>query len=186
MFCEAGELGARDDVSWRVLPVVYDAAALRLEEAIDELKPEVVIALESFGLPFSRPAAGKLYKRAFGGQSLAVVGGDLGGFLKVAAIRLRLVAGSSRNLATPNSAFEPRMKARESQRELETPIASTGDQPCCSSNSMGPFTAISNREGVRAGSSMKRMNSRSLLPSTSVKLSVLQVITVVQRSPEGA
>jgi pyroglutamyl-peptidase len=45
MFCEAGELGERADVSWRVLPVVYDEAALRLEEAIDELKPEVVIAL---------------------------------------------------------------------------------------------------------------------------------------------
>ena len=38
MFCEAGELGERADVSWRVLPVVYDEAALRLEDAIDELK----------------------------------------------------------------------------------------------------------------------------------------------------
>ena len=32
---------------------------------------------------------------------------------------------------------------------------------------------------------MKRRNSRSLLPSTSVKLSVFQVITVVNRSPAG-
>ena len=32
---------------------------------------------------------------------------------------------------------------------------------------------------------MKRTNSRSLLPSTSVKLSVFQVITVVNRSREG-
>ena len=32
---------------------------------------------------------------------------------------------------------------------------------------------------------MKRMNSRSLSPSTSVKLSVFQVITVVKRSPAG-
>lgn len=45
LFCEAGELGERADVSWRVLPVVYDEAALRLEEAIDELKPAVVISV---------------------------------------------------------------------------------------------------------------------------------------------
>ena len=45
MFCEAGEMGERADVSWRVLPVVYDEAALRLQEAIDELKPRVVISV---------------------------------------------------------------------------------------------------------------------------------------------
>jgi succinate dehydrogenase (ubiquinone) flavoprotein subunit len=34
------------------------------------LAPEVIIELESFGLPFSRTAEGKIYQRAFGGQSL--------------------------------------------------------------------------------------------------------------------
>jgi len=34
------------------------------------LVPEFIIELESFGLPFSRTAKGKIYQRAFGGQSL--------------------------------------------------------------------------------------------------------------------
>merc|ERR1711937_746516 len=34
------------------------------------LAPEVIIELESFGLPFSRTGEGKIYQRAFGGQSL--------------------------------------------------------------------------------------------------------------------
>jgi len=34
------------------------------------LAPEVILELESFGLPFSRTAEGKIYQRAFGGQSL--------------------------------------------------------------------------------------------------------------------
>ena len=45
LFCEAGDQGARAELSWRVLPVVYDEAALRLGEAIDELKPRVVISV---------------------------------------------------------------------------------------------------------------------------------------------
>ena len=32
--------------------------------------PETVIELENFGLPFSRNEHGKIYQRAFGGQSL--------------------------------------------------------------------------------------------------------------------
>ena len=31
---------------------------------------EVILELESFGLPFSRTPEGKIYQRAFGGQSL--------------------------------------------------------------------------------------------------------------------
>merc|ERR550514_2699091 len=34
------------------------------------LAPEVILELESFGLPFSRTPEGKIYQRAFGGQSL--------------------------------------------------------------------------------------------------------------------
>merc|ERR1712032_179105 len=34
------------------------------------LAPEVILELESFGLPFSRTPDGKIYQRAFGGQSL--------------------------------------------------------------------------------------------------------------------
>ena len=34
------------------------------------LAPDVVLELESFGLPFSRTEDGKIYQRAFGGQSL--------------------------------------------------------------------------------------------------------------------
>ena len=45
LFCEAGDPGARAELSWRVLPVVYDEAALRLGEAIEELKPGVVISV---------------------------------------------------------------------------------------------------------------------------------------------
>jgi succinate dehydrogenase/fumarate reductase flavoprotein subunit len=34
------------------------------------MAPKVVLELESFGLPFSRTEDGKIYQRAFGGQSL--------------------------------------------------------------------------------------------------------------------
>ena len=37
LFCEGGGRGERAELSWRVLPVVYDEAALRLGEAIDEI-----------------------------------------------------------------------------------------------------------------------------------------------------
>lgn len=45
LFCESGGSAARAELSWRVLPVVYDEAALRLGEAIAELKPRVVISV---------------------------------------------------------------------------------------------------------------------------------------------
>jgi len=45
LFCEGGDQGERAELSWRVLPVAYDEAALRLGEAIDELKPRVVISV---------------------------------------------------------------------------------------------------------------------------------------------
>ena len=45
LFCEGGDQGERAELSWRVLPVAYDEAALRLGEAIDELKPRAVISV---------------------------------------------------------------------------------------------------------------------------------------------
>lgn len=45
LFCDTGGLREAADVSCRVLPVVYDEAALLLREAIEELGPQIVIAL---------------------------------------------------------------------------------------------------------------------------------------------
>lgn len=39
--------------------------------------PKAVIELENYGLPFSRTEDGKIYQRAFGGQSLNFGKGDL-------------------------------------------------------------------------------------------------------------
>lgn len=38
--------------------------------------PKAVIELENYGLPFSRTEDGKIYQRAFGGQSLNFGKGD--------------------------------------------------------------------------------------------------------------
>src|ERR1700730_9544261 len=78
------------------------------------------------------------------------------------------------------------MKLRWSQSDLETPIASIVSQPCSRSSRCGPLRASSNGCAVRDGRSMNRTNSWSLLPPTSVKLSICHVITVVNRSPGGA
>ncbi len=45
LFCEGGDQGERAEFSWRILPVAYDEVALRLGEAIDELKPRAVISV---------------------------------------------------------------------------------------------------------------------------------------------
>lgn len=42
--------------------------------------PKAVIELENYGLPFSRTEEGKIYQRAFGGQSLNFGKGKLQGF----------------------------------------------------------------------------------------------------------
>jgi len=39
--------------------------------------PKAVIELENYGLPFSRTEEGKIYQRAFGGQSLDFGKGEL-------------------------------------------------------------------------------------------------------------
>lgn len=40
--------------------------------------PNAVIELENYGLPFSRTEEGKIYQRAFGGQSLNYGKGEYG------------------------------------------------------------------------------------------------------------
>ena len=45
MFCEAGGFEGHVSVFWKVLPVVYDEAPRQLEDAVEEVKPRVVIAL---------------------------------------------------------------------------------------------------------------------------------------------
>merc|ERR1719267_86065 len=62
-----------DDWRWHAYDTVKGSDWLGDQDAIEHmcrLAPEVVIELESFGLPFSRTQDGKIYQRAFGGQSL--------------------------------------------------------------------------------------------------------------------
>jgi len=62
-----------DDWRWHAYDTIKGSDWLGDQDAIQHmcrLAPEVIIELESFGLPFSRTADGKIYQRAFGGQSL--------------------------------------------------------------------------------------------------------------------
>merc|ERR1719453_1829313 len=62
-----------DDWRWHAFDTIKGADWLGDQDAIQHmcrLAPEVVLELESFGLPFSRTNEGKIYQRAFGGQSL--------------------------------------------------------------------------------------------------------------------
>merc|ERR1719352_62622 len=62
-----------DDWRWHAYDTVKGADWLGDQDAIQHMwrmAPEVVLELESFGLPFSRTNEGKIYQRAFGGQSL--------------------------------------------------------------------------------------------------------------------
>jgi len=62
-----------DDWRWHAYDTVKGADWLGDQNAIQHmcrLAPEVILELESFGLPFSRTPEGKIYQRAFGGQSL--------------------------------------------------------------------------------------------------------------------
>jgi len=62
-----------DDWRWHAYDTIKGSDWLGDQDAIQHmcrLAPEVIIELESFGLPFSRTAEGKIYQRAFGGQSL--------------------------------------------------------------------------------------------------------------------
>mmetsp|Transcript_35498 Transcript_35498/g.56808 ORF Transcript_35498/g.56808 Transcript_35498/m.56808 type:complete len:627 (+) Transcript_35498:3200-5080(+) len=62
-----------DDWRWHMYDTVKGADWLGDQDAIYYMckeAPEAVLELESFGLPFSRTDDGKIYQRAFGGQSL--------------------------------------------------------------------------------------------------------------------
>ena len=58
---------------WCDVPGDQDAIQYMCREA-----PKAVIELENYGLPFSRTEEGKIYQRAFGGQSLNFGKGELG------------------------------------------------------------------------------------------------------------
>jgi succinate dehydrogenase (ubiquinone) flavoprotein subunit len=62
-----------DDWRWHMYDTVKGADWLGDQDAIHMMckdAPNAVIELEEYGLPFSRTAEGKIYQRAFGGQSL--------------------------------------------------------------------------------------------------------------------
>lgn len=62
-----------DDWRWHAYDTVKGSDWLGDQDAIHYMcreAPKAVIELESFGMPFSRTKEGKIYQRAFGGQSL--------------------------------------------------------------------------------------------------------------------
>lgn len=62
-----------DDWRWHMYDTVKGSDWLGDQDAIHYMcreAPRAVLELESYGLPFSRTDAGKIYQRAFGGQSL--------------------------------------------------------------------------------------------------------------------
>ena len=62
-----------DDWKWHFYDTVKGSDWLGDQDAIQYMcreAPKVVLELESYGLPFSRTEEGKIYQRAFGGQSL--------------------------------------------------------------------------------------------------------------------
>ena len=62
-----------DDWKWHFYDTVKGSDWLGDQEAIQYMcreAPKVVLELENYGLPFSRTDEGKIYQRAFGGQSL--------------------------------------------------------------------------------------------------------------------
>jgi len=64
---------SEDDWRWHMYDTVKGSDWLGDQDAIHYMckeAPAAVIELEEFGLPFSRTKEGKIYQRAFGGQSL--------------------------------------------------------------------------------------------------------------------
>lgn len=62
-----------DDWRWHMYDTVKGADWLGDQDAIHYMcreAPRAVLELESYGMPFSRTEEGKIYQRAFGGQSL--------------------------------------------------------------------------------------------------------------------
>merc|ERR1712179_253808 len=63
----------KDDWKWHMYDTVKGSDWLGDQDAIHYMTreaPQSVIELENFGMPFSRTKEGKIYQRAFGGQSL--------------------------------------------------------------------------------------------------------------------
>ena len=64
---------SKDDWRWHMYDTVKGSDWLGDQDAIHYMckeAPAAVLELESYGLPFSRTEEGKIYQRAFGGQSL--------------------------------------------------------------------------------------------------------------------
>ena len=62
-----------DDWRWHAYDTIKGSDWLGDQDAIQYMcreAPKAVIELENYGLPFSRTDEGKIYQRAFGGQSL--------------------------------------------------------------------------------------------------------------------
>lgn len=62
-----------DDWRWHAYDTIKGSDWLGDQNAIHYMTkeaPAAVLELESYGMPFSRTAEGKIYQRAFGGQSL--------------------------------------------------------------------------------------------------------------------
>lgn len=70
---------SEDDWRWHMYDTIMGSDFLGDQEAIEYMckqAPDTVIELEHMGMPFSRNEEGKIYQRAFGGQTLHF-GGDL-------------------------------------------------------------------------------------------------------------
>ena len=62
-----------DDWRWHMYDTIKGSDFLGDQDAIHYMckeAPNTVLELESYGMPFSRTPEGKIYQRAFGGQSL--------------------------------------------------------------------------------------------------------------------
>lgn len=62
-----------DDWRWHAYDTIKGSDWLGDQDAIQLMcreAPKAVVELENYGLPFSRTDEGKIYQRAFGGQSL--------------------------------------------------------------------------------------------------------------------
>lgn len=74
-----GNTDGHDDWRWHMFDTVMGSDCLADQDAAEYMckhAPATVVELEHMGLPFSRNEQGKIYQRAFGGQTLNF-GGDL-------------------------------------------------------------------------------------------------------------
>ena len=67
-----GNNGEEDDWRWHMYDTIVGSDFLGDQDAIEYMcreAPRTIIELEHMGLPFSRDGDGKIYQRAFGGQT---------------------------------------------------------------------------------------------------------------------